>query len=59
MTMALDPEQLPEIKKRIRKFQDELAELIDKGNKKEVYEICMQVFPRTDIKKDKIYEKFQ
>ena len=59
MTMALDPEQLPEIKKKIREFQDELAALIDKGNKKEVYEICMQVFPRTNIKKDQVYEKFQ
>ncbi len=59
MTMAIDPVKLPEIKKMVRKFQDELADFIDKGDKKEVYEICMQIFPRTRVNKDKIYEDFQ
>ena len=59
MTLAIDPARLPEIKKKIRIFQDELAELLEEGNKKEVYEICMQVFPRTNIKKDQVYEIFQ
>lgn len=59
MTMALDPNDLPEIKKRVRKFQDELAEFIEKGEKKEVYEICMQIFPRTKVDKDKVYEDYQ
>lgn len=59
MTMALDPAKLPEIKKMVRKFQDELADFIDKGDKKEVYEICLQIFPRTKINKDQLYEEFQ
>lgn len=59
MTMAIDPAKLPEIKKMVRKFQDELADFIDKGDKKEVYEICMQIFPRTRINKDQLYEDFQ
>lgn len=59
MTMALDPSRLPEIKRMVRKFQDELAEFIEKGNKKEVYEICMQIFPRTRVNKEQVYEDFQ
>lgn len=59
MTMALDPAKLPQIKKMVRRFQDELADYIDKGDKKEVYEICMQIFPRTKMNKDQIYEDFQ
>lgn len=59
MTMALDPAKLPEIKRMVRRFQDELANYIDKNEKKEVYEICMQIFPRTRVNKDQVYEDFQ
>lgn len=54
MTLSIDPNQLPEVKRRIRKFQDELESFLEKGSKKEVYEFCFQVFPRTNkINKDK------
>lgn len=54
MTLSIDPSQLPEVKKRIRKFQDELESFLEKGAKKEVYEFCFQVFPRSNkINKDK------
>ena len=59
MTLAIDPAKLPEIKKMIRGFQDELADFIAEGDKKEVYEICTQVFPRTNVNKEQIYENFQ
>lgn len=53
MTLSIDPNQLPEVKRKIRKFQDELESFLDKGSKKEVYEFCFQVFPRTNkITKD-------
>ncbi|OIQ17564.1 MAG: hypothetical protein BM556_12230 [Bacteriovorax sp. MedPE-SWde] len=47
MTMAIDVAQIDEAKKRIRKFQDELAELLESGEKKEVYKLNVQLFPLT------------
>lgn len=58
-TLAIDPSKLPEAKKMIREFQDKLYDFLESGEKKEVYEICMQIFPRTNISKDEVYEKFQ
>lgn len=49
MTLAIAPEKLPEIKAKIRKFQDELIASLESSPKKEVYEFCFQVFPRTKI----------
>lgn len=45
LTLAVDPELLPEIKTRIRDFMAELSKLADSKPKKEVYKIAMQVFP--------------
>jgi len=53
MTMAIDPNKLPQVKKMIRDFQDELASFLETNEKKEVYELCFQVFPRTVLNKDK------
>jgi uncharacterized protein (TIGR02147 family) len=58
-TMAIDPAKLPEAKKMIREFQDKLFNFLEQGEKKEVYEICMQIFPRSNVNKDQIYEKYQ
>lgn len=58
-TLAIDPEKLPKAKKMIREFQDQLFDFLESGEKTEVYEICMQMFPRTNIKKDKDYENYQ
>lgn len=47
MTLAIDPVDLPVISKKIRDFQDELVQYINSREKKEVYEICFNVFPRS------------
>jgi uncharacterized protein (TIGR02147 family) len=56
-TMAIDPKKLPEAKERIRKFQDDLAELLESGSQTEVYKICIQLFPLTDLNTEKSDEK--
>lgn len=58
-TLAIDPAKLPEAKKMIREFQDKLYDFLEEGDKKEVYEICMQIFPRSNVRKEQIYEKYQ
>lgn len=46
MTIAMDPEQIPYARERIRRFRRELAEELEaKGSPKRVYEVTMQVFP--------------
>jgi len=47
MTMAIDKTKLPLAKEKIRKFQDELAELLECDSKTEVYTINIQLFPLT------------
>ena len=47
ITMAIDPEKLAEAKKRIREFQDEISELLEEGEKKEVYKLNINLFPLT------------
>lgn len=55
-TIAINPDQLPEAKKMIRDFQDELFAFLQEGEKSEVYEICMHMFPRTKINNNKDQE---
>lgn len=45
MTMAIDPDLLPEAKKRIQKFRRSLCEFLESSNKTEVYRICIQLIP--------------
>ncbi len=52
ITMAIDPSQLPQAKELIRKFQDELASLLESGTKSEVYKLCVQLFPLTNLEGD-------
>lgn len=47
ITMAIDPKKIPEAKKRIRKFRDDLCAYLESGNKSEVYRFCMQLIPLT------------
>lgn len=56
VTVATDPKKLPDAKKMIREFRDELIKFLTEGEKTEVFEISMQMFPRTNIQKDKVYE---
>lgn len=55
-TVAINPKNLPKAKKLIREFQDQLIAALESGEKTEVYEICMQVYPRTKVNKEEIYE---
>lgn len=45
ITMAIDPARLPEAQKRIREFRDELCQYLEAGSKKEIYQLCLQLFP--------------
>jgi uncharacterized protein (TIGR02147 family) len=47
VTMAIDPNKLPDAKVLIRKFQDDLAALLESGQQTEVYKLCVQLFPLT------------
>lgn len=50
ITMAIDPKKIPEAKKRIREFRDTLSCFLEADAKTEVYKLCMQLFPLTEIK---------
>ena len=45
MTMAIDPEKLGEARKMIREFRDKLCTYLESGTKKEIYKLCVQLFP--------------
>jgi len=51
ITMAVDPKKLPEVKERIKKFRRELCEFFESGSHEEVYKLCIQLFPLTELKK--------
>jgi uncharacterized protein (TIGR02147 family) len=47
-TMAIDPEKLPEAKRMIREFSDQLMTFLETAGKQtEVYNLCVQLFPLT------------
>jgi uncharacterized protein (TIGR02147 family) len=45
MTMAVDPSLLPQAKSKIREFRRELSAFLESGSKKEIYKLCVQLFP--------------
>lgn len=47
-TLAISPDKLDEAKALIRNFGEQLAELLDEGEKEEVYKINVQFFPITN-----------
>lgn len=47
LMFPLNAEDLPRAKEMIRKFQDDLAAEFSTKGKKDVYQICMQLFPLT------------
>ncbi len=49
MTMAIDPAKMDAAKEMIRKFQDQIYELLTKGEQSEVYRISIQLFPLTKL----------
>ncbi len=44
MTMSIDPEKLPEAKRRVQKFTEELMEFLESGERKAVYQMSFQLF---------------
>lgn len=45
LTMAIDPDKIPEAKKRIDFFMTELCSFLEGGPKTRVYEVALQLFP--------------
>jgi transcriptional regulator with XRE-family HTH domain len=45
MTMALDPKKLPQAKRLVRRFRQQLASLCETGDPRLVYHFCTQLFP--------------
>ena len=54
VTMAIDPSNISVAKEMIRKFQDELSDVLESGNKTEVYRFSTQLFPFTKLKDKKL-----
>ena len=50
MTIALDLEKLPEAKTIIREFRQKMGTLLRNGNKTEVYQLAIQLYPLSNIK---------
>ena len=49
MTMAIDPDRLQEARRRIRNFRRKLCEFLEGGEKKEVYKLCLSLFPLSRV----------
>ncbi len=45
MTMAIDPEKLPDAKKMIQEFSRSLCAFLETGKRKRVYELSVSLFP--------------
>lgn len=45
ITMAIDPSKLKQAKKKIREFRDEISKFLESGEKQEVYQLAVQLFP--------------
>jgi hypothetical protein len=57
VTMAIDKRKLSTAKELIRKFEDELSDLLESGHRTDVYRLSVQLFPFTKDNLGKIYEK--
>ena len=51
ITMAVDVDKLSLAKKRIKAFRREMSELLETGNRSEVYNLTLALFPMTRRKK--------
>lgn len=47
MTIAINPQKLPEAKTIIREFRQKIGSLLRDGDKQEVYQLAIQLFPLT------------
>jgi len=48
MTMSIDPKRIPTANQRIKDFRRKLCRFLEGGDKKEVYRLCIQLFPLTE-----------
>ena len=51
MTMAIDPKKIKQAKELIDEFEINLSEFLEHGKKKEVYQLCISLFPLKGDKK--------
>lgn len=56
ITMAIDLKKLGMAKELIRKFQDELSDLVETGDRTEVYRLSMQMVPISVLRKSGVKE---
>lgn len=49
VTMSIDPSKISMAKELIRKFQDELSDMLETGKRTEVFRLSMQLYPLTKI----------
>jgi len=49
MTVAIDPKKIPEAKQMLTEFRRAFANRFEVGNKTEVFRLCLQFFPLTEI----------
>lgn len=52
-TMAINPDKLPEAKLLIREFKEKISNFLEEGAQQEVYEFSVQLFPRTQLNKNR------
>lgn len=52
LMLTFSPEQLPRAKELIRKFQDDFAAEMEAGASTEVYQLYVQLFPLTKVRKE-------
>ncbi|MBT3982532.1 MAG: TIGR02147 family protein [Bacteriovoracaceae bacterium] len=57
MTMAVNVEKMPEAKKIIKKFRRDLCDLLEDGNRQEVYQLVVSLFPLGNVKKGRSTEE--
>lgn len=50
ISMNVDPKKLPQIKEKIRSFEDELINLFDEPNTERIYQFNIQLFPTSKEK---------
>lgn len=50
MTMAIDPNKLPMARQMIRDFRNKLSAYLEEENQTEIFKICIQLFPLSNMK---------
>lgn len=53
VTMAIDPSLLPEAKRRVRAFRNDLMKFLESGESREVFKLCLHLFPLSDGESEK------